>query len=79
MDPHVRHIRGGDAVAEPLVRALVNDDEIESQADAHAGPVAPQVAVLEKIAVRHRALVLHARVWHLNQLVSVSANGYGPK
>ena len=71
VNPHVRRVGGGNAVAEPLMAALVNDDEVESHADADAGPVAPQVAVLEKVAVGHRALVLHPRVRRLHQLVPI--------
>ena len=71
LNPHVRHVGGGDRVAEPLVRALVNDDEVELQADADAGPVAFEVAVGEAVAVGDRALVLHAGVRHFDQLVAV--------
>ena len=71
MNPHIGSVGGGDAVAEPLMRALVDDDEVESEADAGARPVAPQVAVGEVVAVGHRALVLHAGVGHLDQLVSI--------
>jgi len=71
VDPHVGLVGGGDAVAEPLVRAFVDDDEVEPGADADAGPVALQVAVGEVVAVGHGALVLHAGVGHFNQLVTV--------
>ena len=60
VNPLVAHVARGDRVAEPLVGALVHDDEVELRADADAGPVALQVAVGEAVAVRHRALVLHA-------------------
>ena len=40
VNPHVGGVRGGHRVAEPLVRALVDDDEVEARADQHAGPVA---------------------------------------
>ena len=71
VNPHVRHVGGRDGVAEPLVPALVDDDEVELQADADAGPVALEVAVREAVAVGDRALVLHARVGHFDQLVAV--------
>ena len=51
--------------------ALVDDDEIEPRADPHARPVALEVAVLEAVAVGDRALVLHAGVGHLDQLVAI--------
>ena len=47
VDPHVRPVGRADAVAEPLVAALVDDDEVESGADPDARPVALQVAVGE--------------------------------
>ena len=75
VDPHVGAVGGGDAVAEPLVAALVDDDEVEAEADADAGPVAAEVAVLEEVAVGDGALVLHAGVGHLDQLVAVAREG----
>src|SRR6202034_3894756 len=39
VNPHVCRIGGSDAVAEPLVPTLVNDDEVESRADSDAGPI----------------------------------------
>ena len=71
VDPHVGAVGGADAVAEPLVAAFVNDDEVEPRADADARPVAAEVAVLEAVAVGHRALMLHAGIGHLDQLVAV--------
>ena len=41
------------------------------EADADAGPVALEIAVGEVVAVGDGALVLHARVRHLDQLVAV--------
>ena len=41
------------------------------EADADAGPVALEIAVGEAVAVGDGALVLHARVRHLDQLVAV--------
>ena len=40
VDPHVGQVGRADAVAEPLVPAFVDDDEVEPRADADAGPVA---------------------------------------
>ena len=71
LDPHVGPVGRADAVAEPLVAALVDDDEVESGADPHARPVAPQVAVREPVPVGDRALMLHPGVRHLDQLVAV--------
>src|SRR6202041_1175740 len=68
-------IRGGDAVAEPLMRALVDDDEVESQAEAAAHPVAPKVAIGEVVAVGHCTLMLHPGVGRFNQLVAVLRKG----
>jgi hypothetical protein len=62
VDPHVGGIGSGDAVAEPFVAALVDDDEVEARADADLGPVAAEVAVLKEVAVGDGALVLHAGV-----------------
>ena len=62
VDPHVGFIRGRDGVAEPLVAALVDDDEVEARADADAGPVAVEIAVGEVVAIGDGALVLHAGV-----------------
>jgi len=73
VDPLVGHVGSRHGVAEPLVRALVDDDEVELHADADAGPVALEVAVREAIAVGHGALVLHAGVGRLDQLVAVLA------
>src|SRR5580704_11514730 len=39
MHPHVGHIGGGEAVAEPFVRALVHDDEIPLEAPSAAGQI----------------------------------------
>ena len=75
MNPHIRRIGGRDAVAEPLVPALVNDNEVEAQADARAGPVAPHVAVREAVSVSHGALMLHAEIWYFNQLVTIFRKG----
>ncbi len=66
--PHVRLVLGGDAVAEPLVGAFVDDDEIELEAQRGA-PAA--VAITEAIAVGHRRLVLHAGVGDFDQLVAI--------
>src|SRR5207237_3888509 len=71
VDPHVGPVGRRDAIAEPLVPALVDDDEVEARADADAGVVAPAVAVPEAVAVGDRTLVLHAGVGHLDQLVAV--------
>jgi hypothetical protein len=62
-------------VAQPLVRAFVNDDEVESQADAHAGPIAFEIAVREMIAVGDGTLVLHAGVRHFDEFVAVFLEG----
>ena len=75
MDPHVGFVGGGDGVAEPLVAALVDDDEVEARADADAGPVAVEIAVGEVIAVGDGALVLHAGVGNLDQFVAVFFEG----
>ena len=53
------------------MRALVHDDEIPLEPESRARRVAPAIAVREVVAVRHGALVLHARVRHLEQLVAV--------
>src|SRR6185503_6976936 len=57
------------------MRALVNDDEVELQADADACEIPLQVPVLEAVAVRDGALVLHTCVWHFDQLVTVFGEG----
>ena len=75
LDPHVGDVGGGDRVAEPLVAALVDDDEVELQADADAGPVALEIAVGEAVAVGDGALMLHPGVRHFDQLVAVLAEG----
>src|SRR6185312_14223210 len=51
MNPHVGAIGGGDAVAEPLVRALVDDDEIKLEAPGSVGPVAVEITVGEAVSV----------------------------
>ncbi len=71
MDPHIGHVRSGHSVAKPLMPALVDDDEVEPRADSDACPVALAVAVLIVIAIGDRALVLHARIRHLDQFVTV--------
>ncbi len=71
MDPHIGGIGRRDAIPEPLVGAFVDDDEIELRADAHTRPIAPVVAVGEPVAVRDGALVLHACVRHLDQLIAI--------
>src|SRR5262249_28541552 len=71
MYPHGGAVGRAYAVAKPLVAAFVDDDEVEARADADARPVAVQEAVLEEIAVGYRALMLHARIGDLNQLVAV--------
>ena len=75
VDPHVGYIGGGDGVAEPFVPAFVDDDEVEPRADADAGPVAPQVAVGEVVAVSDGGLVLHAGVRHFDQFVAILLEG----
>ena len=71
VDPHIRPVGRGDAVAEPLVAAFVDDDEVEAGADSDARPVSLQVAVLEVVAVRDGRLMLHPGIWHFNQLVTI--------
>ena len=73
VDPHVRAVARGDAVAEPLMRALVHDDEVEPCADAGLG--AAKVAVLEVVAVGDRGLVLDAGVQGFDELVAVAVEG----
>src|SRR5947199_100911 len=67
----LRSVGGADAVAEPLVSAFVNDDEVKSRADADACPVAFEVAVSEAVAVGDCALMLHAGVGCFDQLVAI--------
>jgi hypothetical protein len=62
VDPFVADVIGGNAVAEPFVCALVDDDEVELRADADACPVPLQVAIGETVPVRDGALMLHAGV-----------------
>ena len=71
VDPHVGLVLHGDVVAPPLVRALVHDDEVPLQAEAGAGEVAAEVAVAVVVAIGDGALVLHAEVRRLDQLVPV--------
>jgi hypothetical protein len=59
LDPHVGLLGGRHGVAEPLVRAFVDDDEVELEADANAGPVALEIAIRVAIPVCDRALMLH--------------------
>src|SRR5690242_8805774 len=40
VNPFIRDIARGDAIAKPFVSALVNDYEIELEADSNAGPIA---------------------------------------
>ncbi len=75
MDPHVGAVGGGNGVAEPLVTALVDDDEVEAWRDADAGPVAGEIAVAEAVAVGHSGLVFHAGVGNLDELVAVAREG----
>ena len=68
-------IGGGNAVAEPLVAALVDDDEVEARADADSSPVAAEVAVLKQVAVGDGALVFHAGVGGFDEFVAVLREG----
>src|SRR5215510_6186132 len=60
VDPNIRDVGGGNGIAEPFMAALVDDDEIELQTDAGAGPVPLQITVGETITVGYGALMLHA-------------------
>src|SRR5207247_4372688 len=77
--PHVRLVLHRDAVAPPLVGALVHDDEVPGEPRARPGEVAPAIAVLVMIAVGDRALMLHPQVRRLDQLVAVLIPGVGPE
>src|ERR1700732_922289 len=71
VNPYVGAVSGGNAVAKPLVRAFMNDVEVEPETDAHTGPIKPGIAVLKLVAVSDRRLVLHRWVGYFNQLVAV--------
>src|SRR5262245_32723369 len=75
VDPLVRDIAGSNAVAEPFMRAFVNDNEVKLQADSNAGPIPLEVPVGELVAVGDCALMLHPGVRHFNELVSVFLEG----
>ena len=75
MDPHIRTVSRRDAVAEPLVPALVNDDEVKSRAYAYPRPVAFEVSIDEMVPVGNSALMLHAGVGHLHQLIAIFLEG----
>src|SRR5271168_3421134 len=55
--------------------AFVNDNEIKSETDANACPVALQITVSKMVSVRHRTLVLHTGIRHLDQFVAVFLEG----
>src|SRR5205814_4904235 len=71
LHPHVGGILRRDVVAEPLVPALMHDDEVPLQSQAGGREIASQVAVLVMIAVGDGALMLHAEVRCLDELVAV--------
>ncbi len=71
VDPHIGGILHSDAVAEPFVRALVDDDEIPEQSVPRRRAVAAEVSILVVIAVSDRALVLHSQVRRLDELVTI--------
>src|SRR5207237_6621909 len=71
VDPHIRLILHGDAVAPPFVRAFVDDDEIPLESASCRGSIASQIPVLVMIAIRDGALMFHAEVRCLDELVSV--------
>src|SRR5262249_10965722 len=71
VNPHIGGIGSRDAVAEPFVRALVNDNEIESRTDSYAGPIPPQVTVLEEVSVSDGALMFHAGIRRVDQFVAI--------
>ena len=59
LDPHVRDVGGRHRVAEPLVRALVDDDEIEFRRDADTCPVAFQISIFKQVSVGYGTLMFH--------------------
>src|ERR1700735_244361 len=71
VNPHIGRIGGGDAVSEPLMPTLVDDNKIEFRADADSGPVAFEIPVCEVVPISDGALVLHAGIRHFNPLVAV--------
>src|SRR4051812_19241779 len=71
VNPHIGPVGGGDAIAEPFVPALVDDDEVEFWTDTDTGPVTTQIAVLKAVAVRDCTLMLHPGIWNLYQFISV--------
>ena len=71
VDPHVGGVLHRDAVAEPFVRALVHDDEVPADSVACLRAIATEVSVQVAIAVGDRALVLHAEVRSLDELVAI--------
>src|ERR1043166_7744072 len=77
--PDVGFVFRRDVVAEPFVRALVHDDEIPLEAQPRPGQVGSPIPVGVPVAVRHRALMLHPRVRHLDQLVAVFVPGIRPE
>ena len=61
------------------MRAFVHDDEIPLQAEPRAGQVAAEVAIEEVVAVGDAALMLHAEVGGLDQLVAIGIPGVRPE
>src|ERR1700679_3078690 len=60
VNPHIRAVARRDAVAEPLMCALMHDDEVESRPDA--GFWSSQIAILEVVAVGDCGLIFNAGV-----------------
>ena len=71
LNPHVGDVAAGDAVAEPLVRAFVDDDEVELQADPDARPISFEIAVGKAVAISDGALMFHPGVRNFDQLVAI--------
>src|SRR5450432_2802760 len=68
--PHIRNVLCRDAIAEPLMSALMHDDEIPFHAPGRAVVAPAQVAVLKTVAIGYGALVLHTKMRGFHQLVS---------
>jgi hypothetical protein len=70
VNPHIGAVACRDAVAEPLMRALVYDDEFEPPSDADFW--SSQIAILEMIAVGDCGLNFDAGVKSLDELIAIS-------
>ena len=79
VQPHVGVVLRRDAVAPPFVCALVHNDEIPLQAQSRARQVAAEIAVEVMVAIGDGALMLHAQVRRLHELVAIGVPRIRPE